>query len=107
MDSFNVPHYTPFAEEARKIIEEEGSFSIEKLEPIEVSADPLFDEEDKTKSGKMVAESLRAVLEPMLTSYFGSGIIDDLFLRFGKCMAVHLEMTNGRLVILGISLAKK
>ena len=39
MDSFNLPLYTPTAEEARKVIEAEGSFTLKRLQNFGVDWD--------------------------------------------------------------------
>jgi hypothetical protein len=67
VDSFNVPHYRPFEGEVRAIIEDEGSFNVDKLETFEVDWDPS-DNQDFVISGQNVAKWFRAGTEPMLAS---------------------------------------
>lgn len=88
LDSFNIPSYCPTAEEVREVIEEEGSFDIQRLETIRTDwiknigvcdDESLFDEE---KRAEAVAKYIRAVAEPIIKSEFGEAIMDELFRRF-------------------------
>ncbi|KAK7351867.1 hypothetical protein VNO77_11611 [Canavalia gladiata] len=88
LDSFNLPSYCPTAEEVRQVIEEEGSFDIQRLETIRTdwvkninvsSDDSLIDEETRAEG---VAKYIRAVVEPILKSEFGEECMDELFRRF-------------------------
>ncbi|TKY75409.1 caffeine synthase 3 [Spatholobus suberectus] len=88
LDSFNIPSYCPTAKEIRQIIQEEGSFDIQRLETIRtdwvkninVSDDDSLIDEDTRAEG--VAKYVRAVAEPILKSEFGNAIMDELFRRF-------------------------
>ncbi|GMI84178.1 hypothetical protein like AT3G11480 [Hibiscus trionum] len=97
VDSLNMPYYYPCEEELREIIEEEGSFTLDRTENFEVNWD--FEDNDcnenfvfeKGRSGQNVANLIRAITEPMLASYFGKIIIDDLFLRYAQHVGEHLS----------------
>ncbi|MBA0817140.1 hypothetical protein Gohar_001727, partial [Gossypium harknessii] len=97
VDSFNVPYYYPCKEEVREIIEKEGSFVLNKLEIFEVNWD--FEDDvcnenfvlEKSKSGRNVANCIRAITESMIASHFGDTIIDDLFSRFAQHVGEHLS----------------
>ncbi|KAL5752617.1 hypothetical protein ACOSQ2_023124 [Xanthoceras sorbifolium] len=89
VDSFDIPYYTPSEEEVREIVEKEGSFNLDKLEIFEENWDPSDDPSNKEfvfnkyRSGKNVANCIRAATEPMLlASHFGERIIDTLFNSF-------------------------
>ncbi|XP_071724058.1 probable methyltransferase TCM_000331 [Rutidosis leptorrhynchoides] len=90
IDSFDLPYYTPHKEEVKKIVEMEGSFSIDKLETIEINLDPRDDVSnkdfvfDELEVGKNVSNCIRAVTEAMFVSHFGDAIIEDLFARYAK-----------------------
>ncbi|MBA0844371.1 hypothetical protein Goarm_001471, partial [Gossypium armourianum] len=97
VDSFNVPYYYPCKEEVREIIEKEGSFVLNKLEIFKVNWD--FEDDvcnenfvlEKSKSGRNVANCIRAITESMIASHFGDTIIDDLFSRFAQHVGEHLS----------------
>lgn len=90
LDSFNIPSYCPTTEEIRQIIEEEGSFDIQRLETIRTDWVKNFDVSSNDESpidieetrAEAVAKYIRAVAEPILKSEFGEAIMDELFLRF-------------------------
>ncbi|KAL3635609.1 hypothetical protein CASFOL_020156 [Castilleja foliolosa] len=86
--SFNLPFYTPSLREAEAIIDGEGSFNLDKMEVIMVPWDAhkkyntnVFEE---NVNGKLVADCIRSVVEPMLVSRFGSSIVDDVFDIYAK-----------------------
>nr|AIB06953.1 benzoic acid/salicylic acid carboxyl methyltransferase [Vanda hybrid cultivar] len=99
LKDFNLPFYTPLMEEVRSIISMEGSFHLKQAQSFESNWDP-FDEshenfvEDKSSSSRNVANYMRAVLEPLVTSYFGTDILEDLFSRYANNIARH--MYNGK-----------
>lgn len=106
MDSFNLPMYNPFEGEVKALIEEEGSFNLDKLETFEASWDP-YDDSDKTRSGQNVANCIRSATEPMLATHFGDAIIPDLFARYANRVAEHLSMEKGHHFLVVFSLTKK
>ncbi|KAK6162742.1 hypothetical protein DH2020_002583 [Rehmannia glutinosa] len=112
--SFNVPLYTPCAQEIEAIISNEGSFNLDKLEVYQVPWDANDDYNDtvfdKYKSGKLVAGNVRSFMEPMLASHFGGSInVDGLFDIYAKKMAEHLSKSKERssYFIIVISLNRK
>ncbi|KDP29935.1 hypothetical protein JCGZ_18504 [Jatropha curcas] len=62
LDSFNMPFYSPSAEEVRHVIEREGSFTIKRLEEFELSWDANIEDGnndlvfDKWERGKLSVE---------------------------------------------------
>ncbi|XP_051144253.1 benzoate carboxyl methyltransferase-like [Andrographis paniculata] len=101
--SFNVPAYAPSRKEVNKIIEQEGSFKIDKIEDFELPWDANGYEHDNTKivdryiSGKLIAEGMRAFIEPMLVYHFRNSTIniDDLFNRYAQKVANHIRFVGG------------
>lgn len=73
VDSFNIPLYLVPAKEMAKLIEKNGSFTIEKLESSKIDA-PL--------DARSRAMHLRAVTEGVIAKHFGSEIMDKLFQMF-------------------------
>ncbi|KAK9164210.1 hypothetical protein Syun_005112 [Stephania yunnanensis] len=95
IDSFNLPYYAPSAAEVRRIILEEGSFNLIRLEAFEISWDANRDNIetdvsslDSLRRAKYVTKCIRAVAEPMLSSCFGgSQVMNALFCRFTERVA--------------------
>ncbi|KAK8957755.1 Salicylate O-methyltransferase [Platanthera zijinensis] len=109
LNSFNLPVYTPSMEEVKSIIEMEGSFHLIHAQTFESNWDP-FDESiddfivDKNLSGENVAKYMRAVVEPLLASHFGSDIMKDVFSRFANNIARHMSKGKPKHFVLVILL---
>ncbi|XP_062080005.1 S-adenosyl-L-methionine:benzoic acid/salicylic acid carboxyl methyltransferase 1-like [Humulus lupulus] len=114
VDNFNVPAYCPTEKEARKVIEEDGSFRLQKLEVFQLPWDAGFNESkgkndinNKYDRGKYISDYIRAVLEPILMKQFGESlIIDDFFERFTQKIIESIANENWHYVNLVISLTK-
>ncbi|XP_062076788.1 probable caffeine synthase MTL2 isoform X2 [Humulus lupulus] len=121
LDNFNMPVYCPTAKEVRMVIEDEGSFKLQKLEVFEIAWDAGLNEEkgkiihsiivdddniDKYNRGKYVSDYMRAVLEPILMKQFGESIMDDLFERFTHKIIESMANENWHYINLAISLTK-
>ncbi|KAL4387872.1 hypothetical protein GQ457_09G025360 [Hibiscus cannabinus] len=112
------PLYTPCKEEMAEIVEREGSFEINNLQVFEVDTDPLNADEKLckkdlgfhiyTQMGKNIANTIRAVIEPMICSHFGEAVSDRLFTRLAANVAEALSkgMLRKRVNIV-VSLTKK
>lgn len=96
IDSFNMPSYTPYEEEIKKIIQMEGSFTLERLEAFESDMAAIVKPNGKNfeDSAKLVVKTIRAVTELMLASHFGNSIIDHLFDIYIKHVTEYLSMGN-------------
>ncbi|WVZ94582.1 hypothetical protein U9M48_040461 [Paspalum notatum var. saurae] len=74
LDRFYVPMHGPSDVELREIIEDEGSFMLNKIQVHEV--------EKRVAAPNMAARVMRAVFEPMIVHHFGlSGDVMDEFVR--------------------------
>ncbi|ESQ44651.1 hypothetical protein EUTSA_v10003423mg [Eutrema salsugineum] len=89
VDSFNVPFYNPSAGEVMKVVRNEGSFEINKIETYEHLVSYETDEEkddDQShgiKFGRKMANRARAITESMLIAHFGDTIIiNHIFNKF-------------------------
>lgn len=71
-DSFYVPIYPPSSEELRKIIQEEGSFSIMEMRV----HDPRTDMDSVLSTPSSFSNLLRALFEPILVQQFGD-VMDE------------------------------
>ncbi|XP_030509272.2 loganic acid O-methyltransferase-like [Cannabis sativa] len=87
VDTFNIPLYSVLPNEMTKLIEENGCFSIERMELMKTSMIDYSDnngEVTQLTSAETITLHLRAILEVLLTKHFGSEIIDGIFDRFYK-----------------------
>ncbi|KAK9214179.1 hypothetical protein WN944_006167 [Citrus x changshan-huyou] len=113
VDSFNMPCYFPYEEEVKSIVREQGSFNLDTFESFEVNWGPSDDVNNKSfvfnkdRCGQNVANSIRAVTEPMLVSHFGNAVIDPLFARFATLVAEHLAVEKTKHISLVISMTRK
>uniref|UniRef100_A0A0D9WPQ8 Uncharacterized protein n=1 Tax=Leersia perrieri TaxID=77586 RepID=A0A0D9WPQ8_9ORYZ len=75
VDSFYIPMYSPLDSEVNKILEEEGSFEIDKM----LMHDPYAGLDKALVNLKMVALRIRAVFEPLIVQQFAPSeqIMDD------------------------------
>ncbi|KAL4327162.1 hypothetical protein AHAS_Ahas13G0072500 [Arachis hypogaea] len=97
-ESFNLPLYDPTIEEAKEVIEKEGSFTLQRLEAVIMGWDANINEgvDDNNKldlnmRAHFITKQHRAALEPLLKAQFGENVMDKLFLRF-KTKVVQLFM---------------
>ncbi|KAI7980715.1 Benzoate carboxyl methyltransferase, partial [Camellia lanceoleosa] len=113
IDSFNFPFYYPYKDEVKAIIEKEGSFNLERLEVSECNWDANDNDDDehfvfdKDRSGKNVANCIRAGTEPLVVSHFGEFIVDDVFKKFANHVADHLCSEKSKFINIIVSLSKK
>nr|QCP80348.1 methyltransferase 5 [Tanacetum cinerariifolium] len=80
VDEYDAHFYAPSRNELEAEVKKEGSFEMDRFE--------LFDIERKSEGclshGTIVARSVRAIQESMISSHFGEAILDDLFENYGK-----------------------
>ncbi|CAN0907363.1 Probable jasmonic acid carboxyl methyltransferase 1, partial [Linum grandiflorum] len=90
VDSFNTPYYAPSRDEVMEEVEREESFLVEQMKAVDVEWDGQgrsIDDHvvvvvEETTPGKRHAKLFRAVIESMIKSHFGGGIINELFKRY-------------------------
>ncbi|CAN6582599.1 unnamed protein product [Malus baccata var. baccata] len=88
VDSFNAPFYAPSEEELKLVLQNEGSFTMDRLEAFEIDWDGDA-EITAVVSGQRMAKTIRAVTESMIESHFGKDIMDDLFRQYAElCRAL-------------------
>ncbi|XP_038688358.1 loganic acid O-methyltransferase-like [Tripterygium wilfordii] len=75
VDNFNLPMYNPTEKELKELIEKNGCFSIERMEPII---------HERRFNIPMIIFHMRASLEGMISEHFGKNIVDQLFDLFAK-----------------------
>lgn len=111
LDSFNLPQYNATMEEVRQVIEEEGSFTVKRMETFNQDWDDYLKKTDsslgKRERAAIVTSSCRAIIEPILVSHFGGSIMDELFQRFENDVLDYMEAHKCQAISLVISLKKK
>ncbi|TYJ02694.1 hypothetical protein E1A91_A13G247200v1 [Gossypium mustelinum] len=113
VDSFNVPYYHPCKEEVREIIETEGSFALNELETFKINwdfEDDICNENfvfENSKSGRNVANCIRAITESLIVSHFEDTIIDNLFSRYAQHVGEHLSYEKTKMVTIVVSITIK
>ncbi|KAK7814519.1 putative caffeine synthase 3 [Quercus suber] len=111
LDNFNLPYYAATMEEVKKVIEAEGSFTLQKLETFKVDWDTYIKKAnkglDKQAREAILASDIRAVGEPILANHFGEASMEDLFRRFKEVVLDHMEKKKCVYFNLVISLKKK
>lgn len=110
LNSFNTPVYTPSLAEVKSLVENDGSFTIECLETFQIHW--TGDEYDNAignnnNAAYKVTRGLRAVIEPVLVSHFGEGIIEEVFQRYRKMIADSMSREKTEYTNFVISLIKK
>lgn len=97
-------------------IEKEGSFSIDRLEISaidweggsisEETYDLVRSKPEALASGRRVANTVRAVVEPMLEHKFGENVMDELFERYAKIVGEYFYVSLPRYAIVNVSLVR-
>ncbi|XP_073034970.1 benzoate carboxyl methyltransferase-like [Primulina eburnea] len=107
--SFNVPIYIPCPREVETIIADQGSFKLDKMDVFPVPWDPSQDENfEKCRCAKFAADSVRAVIEPMLASHFSRVVnYDVVFEKYAEKLAEHLSKEKPSHFTIAISLRRK
>ena len=80
LDSYDVHFYAPSKEEIEKEVRREGSFELEKIEMTEIDQN----EQGGESYGAVVAMTVRAIQESMISHHFGEGILDSLFENYAR-----------------------
>lgn len=77
VDAFNLPMYTPSMEELEGMVKRNGKFRVERMQAL------LPKERVGRKfNGGSMSKHMRAIVEGVIISHFGSEIVDELFDRF-------------------------
>ena len=116
VDSFNAPYFSPSLEEVKQEIEREGSFSIRTLDLFEASWDAAHGSQQTKQEAaalgeithaKRMAKGVRAVLESMLESHFGEGIMEELFSRYTSLLEGYYSKNKPQVTNIVIALTRK
>ncbi|PVH48192.1 hypothetical protein PAHAL_4G272600 [Panicum hallii] len=107
LDSFYLPVYSPSIGEVVAIVEKSGMFNMNHIKLFETDWDPESHAvHDSVSSGVNVARCIRAVMEPLIASYFGETILDRLFKEYAHRVAKHLEKEKTKHAVIVLSMKK-
>ena len=112
MDLFDLPIYSPTPEEVGKVVEEEGSFTLQTLRTFNIGWDANLHEDvgdsilDSKMRGEFIAKSIRAVFEPLFSVEFGEDTMDELFTRYAKRVAQLIELETLEYTNVVVSMTK-
>nr|APC65704.1 jasmonic acid carboxyl methyltransferase [Salvia miltiorrhiza] len=101
---FNIPQYTPSPAEVQRAVEEEGSFTISRLEASEIR---WADCGGGGEHGYNVAKCMRSVAEPMLVEHFGDSIIERLFEKYQKILSDRMSKEETKFVNVTVSVIRR
>ena len=73
--------YTPSKDEIEEEVRKEGSFKLDGLEMFEIERKENY---NNKSHGTIVAMTVRAIQESMISRHFGEGILDSLFEIYGR-----------------------
>nr|CAC33768.1 S-adenosyl-L-methionine:salicylic acid carboxyl methyltransferase [Marsdenia floribunda] len=111
LDCFNVPQYTPSPAEVKYFVEEEGSFSITRLEATTIHW-TAYDHDHVTghhhafkDGGYSLSNCVRAVVEPLLVRHFGEAIMDEVFHRYREILTNC--MTKEKIEFINVTVSMK
>ncbi|CAL5007707.1 unnamed protein product [Urochloa decumbens] len=103
LDCFYIPIYAPSDIELHEVIQDEGSFEINKIH--------VHDLDKSLMAPKTMARAMRAVFEPMIVEHFG--LTDDVMDEFVRTLEQHLTPGSphhtyliGDTVVVSVSLTK-
>ncbi|GMH17489.1 hypothetical protein Nepgr_019330 [Nepenthes gracilis] len=110
VDCFNMPYYTASIQEVKTIVEDEGSFIINRLEAMDLywDIDGSCEGENALLSrGERVSRMLRSLLESTLSFHFGMELMDELFGRLSDIISNYLSNIKGKFVVLILSVTRQ
>ncbi|XP_054792748.1 probable jasmonic acid carboxyl methyltransferase 2 [Prosopis cineraria] len=116
VDSFDAPYYAPCMQELKLAVLKEGSFMVEKEKACEIDWDGgdqaveaagHWEALGTMTRGERVARTVRAVVESMLESQFGSHVMDKLFQVYTELVDHYLSRTSAKYTNLVVSLVKR
>ncbi|XP_022981508.1 indole-3-acetate O-methyltransferase 1-like [Cucurbita maxima] len=88
-DSFNIPVYAPSLQDFKEVVEEDGSFSINKLEVFKGGSPLVVNQpDDAAEVGRALANSCRSVSGVLVDAHIGDRLGVELFSRV-ECRATN------------------
>ncbi|KAJ3679660.1 hypothetical protein LUZ60_017671 [Juncus effusus] len=110
IDALNMPFYVPSMEEVKMIVKNEGSFDLFQDTIYETTYHDDFGLAfgEHGENGKKVSRNCRAIIGPLLESFFGEAKVDELFVDFAKIASKALQQEEEcQHITFAISLRKK
>ncbi|KAK1316210.1 Jasmonate O-methyltransferase [Acorus calamus] len=105
IDSYNILFYPSSLTEVMNVIRGDGTFTVDRLEIIEVEGPPTVGT-DGVRKGDQWAMNLRAVLEPIFIDHFGRETMDALFSRAAYHFNEFFSIRNPKFTCFVVSLVR-
>ncbi|KAI9108528.1 hypothetical protein K1719_020412 [Acacia pycnantha] len=91
-DNFNIPIYAPSLQDFKEVVEEDGSFAINKLEVFKGGSPLVVNQpDDETEVGRALANSCRSVSGVLVDAHIGDKLSEKLFLRVEQRATAHAK----------------
>ncbi|XP_047044050.1 anthranilate O-methyltransferase 3-like [Lolium rigidum] len=114
LDSFSLPIYGPSLSEVKDVVEQTELYDIKHIKLFELNWDCCDESEgddvlDHVQSGVNVANTIRAVFEPMLAIHFGESLslIDAIFKKYAYYVAEHLKTVKTKFAVIVLVLKRR
>ncbi|KAL1347678.1 hypothetical protein HN51_023720 [Arachis hypogaea] len=92
-DSFNIPVYAPSLQDFKEVVEENGSFVINKIEVFKGGSPLVVNKpDDAIEVGKAFANSCKSVSGVLVDAFIGDKLSEELFLRVQKRATAHAKV---------------
>ncbi|KAH9606447.1 hypothetical protein KSS87_002845 [Heliosperma pusillum] len=99
LNTYDVHFYAPSKEEIQEEVRKEGSFKMARFEMFEI-------ERNEENYGVVVARTVRAIQESMISHHFGEEILDDLFDAYAQLIDEEMSKQDIRPVTFVLVLSK-
>ncbi|XP_028754201.1 indole-3-acetate O-methyltransferase 1-like [Neltuma alba] len=91
-DNFNIPIYAPSLQDFKEVVEEDGSFAINKLEVFKGGSPLVVNQpDDATEVGRALANSCRSVSGVLVDAHIGDKLSEKLYLRVEQRATAHAK----------------
>lgn len=121
LNTFNMPFFAPSPTEVGLLVEEEGSFALDRAHVSQVSWQKGSNYYNRTNGGSFdegencfdsdecydFVKCMRSVSEPLLTSHFGEGIVEEVFQRYSQIVRVSMLKEKNAFVNVTVSMTRR
>ncbi|XP_027368599.1 indole-3-acetate O-methyltransferase 1-like [Abrus precatorius] len=91
-DRFNIPVYAASLQDFKEVVEENGSFAIDKLEVFKGGSPLVVNQpDDASEVGRALANSIRTVSGVLVDAHIGDKLSEELFLRVEQRATSHAK----------------
>lgn len=91
-----MPYYIASPEEVRNVVEREGSFLIEYMQPF--ALDSVADVTGDDMKGERMAKNIRNYTESMISHHFGEEIIDRIYDKLPHIIVEDIKKESPKII---------